>query len=384
MLRYGTPATEVLAAYAPVQGFGWGVIIERPVRDALLGVRSVREQAFGLLLLLIVLCSFFGAWISQRLAAPLNMLTHAVADFATGMGTTPLPHTTLSEVAHLASGFGVMRQQILARTREREQVEVELRAAKDVAETANRAKSEFLATVSHELRTPLTSIRGSLGLVTGGVTGLVTPQTKALLDIADKNSERLVRLINDILDIEKIESGKMTFDAKVLELTSLVEQAIEANRGYADQFGVSYALTHAEPHLQVNGDADHLMQVLNNVLANGAKFSPANGTVEVSVVCQGDTVRVAVMDQGTGVPDEFRSRIFQKFAQADSSDTRQKGGTGLGLSIARAIVEEHGGHIDFTTAGGATTFFFDLPIWREAVAPVSLDVNVPRYSHVLS
>ena len=125
-----------------------------------------------------------------------------------------------------------------------------------------------------------------------------------------------------------------------------------------------YALTHAEPGLLVKGSADRLMQVLNNLLSNAAKFSPVHGTVEITVVRQGNTVRVAVVDHGAGIPAEFRGRIFQKFAQADSSDTRPKGGTGLGLSIARAIVEKHGGQLDFTSeAGAGATFFFDLPVY---------------------
>ena len=226
----------------------------------------------------------------------------------------------------------------------------------------DRLKSEFIATVSHELRTPLTSIRGALGIVAGGVAGPVSPEATVMLDIAYRNSERLVRLINDMLDIEKIEAGTMTFDQQVLDLMLLIEQAIDANRAFARQFGVSYVLTHTDPGLWVNGNSDRLMQVLNNLLANAAKFSSPDGTVTVSVERRGAMVRVAVADQGTGIPAEFRARIFQKFAQADSSDTRQKGGTGLGLSIARAIVEKHGGQIGFTSeAGAGATFYFDLP-----------------------
>ncbi len=158
--------------------------------------------------------------------------------------------------------------------------------ARDIAECKqiDRMKSEFISTVSHELRTPLTSIRGALGLVTGGVTGTMSPQAQTMLDIAYKNSERLVRLINNILDIEKIEAGKMTVHEQVVELTPLVEQALEANQSYAKRFGVSYVLSHVELGVQVNGNAARLLQVLTNLLANAAKFSQANGTVEVSVV----------------------------------------------------------------------------------------------------
>jgi PAS domain S-box-containing protein len=233
-----------------------------------------------------------------------------------------------------------------------------------------RMKNEFISTVSHELRTPLTSIRGSLGLIAGGVAGPVPPQVKAMVDIAYSNSERLVRLINDILDIEKIESGKMAFDLQPHALLPLIEQTIAANSGYAAQLGVCYALQPLPADVTVNIDPDRLIQVLTNLLSNAAKFSPAGGTVEVAVVQHEGAVRVSVRDHGPGIPAEFHGRIFQKFAQADSSDTRQKGGTGLGLSISKAIMECFGGHIGFTTtAGSGSTFYFELPEWQPALLP---------------
>lgn len=250
--------------------------------------------------------------------------------------------------------------------------------ARDITERkqVDRMKNEFISTVSHELRTPLTSIRGSLGLIAGGVAGELPPRAKAMVEIAYTNSERLVRLINDILDIEKIESGKMVFNLQPLDLMGLIEQALEANRGYGEQFRVRFALAEALPGVKVNADSDRLMQVLTNLLSNAAKFSPPDDTVVVAVTRQNQRVRVAVRDHGPGIPEEFQSRIFQKFAQADSSDTRQKGGTGLGLSIVKAIVEKHGGEIDFVTARNqGTTFYVDLPEWQEPAA-VAIDAPV--------
>ncbi|HQS57862.1 MAG: hypothetical protein B7Y56_05665 [Gallionellales bacterium 35-53-114] len=236
--------------------------------------------------------------------------------------------------------------------------------ASDISERKkmDRLKNEFVSTVSHELRTPLTSIRGSLGLVAGGVAGEISAQARSLVDIAYKNSERLVRLINDILDIEKIESGKMVMNLKRQELMKLIEQAIEANRSYGDSYGVSFMITESLPGTQVNVDHDRLMQVMANLLSNAAKFSPAGGKVEIAV-CKGKRgVRVSVTDKGAGIPVAFHERIFQKFSQADSSDTRQKGGTGLGLSISKAIIENMGGEIGFESTGGTgTVFYFELP-----------------------
>jgi PAS domain S-box-containing protein len=231
-----------------------------------------------------------------------------------------------------------------------------------------RMKSELISTVSHELRTPLTSIRGSLGLIGGGVAGELPPQAKMLVDIAHKNSERLILLVNDILDMEKIEAGKMELHFKPVELMSLLHQALEANCAYGEQFNVSYELENDLPGIMVNVDPDRLMQVMANLLSNAAKFSSAGDKVRVAVIVSGKRVRVAVKDQGSGISEQFRSQIFQKFAQGDSSDTRKKGGTGLGLSITRAIVEKMGGNIGFSSEPNVlTTFFIEFPLREETV-----------------
>jgi PAS domain S-box-containing protein len=238
---------------------------------------------------------------------------------------------------------------------------------RDVSERkrVERLKSEFVSTVSHELRTPLTSIRGSLGLLAGGMAGSLPPRAQDMLRIALQNSERLGRLINDILDIEKIESGRLEFRPRWLALSDLVRRAIEANQGYAATHQVTLELSGLISGASVFADEDRLTQVLSNLISNAAKFSPANEAIDISIAEYNDVVRVSVRDRGPGIPDDFKPRIFQRFAQADSSDTRQKGGTGLGLSIAKAIVERMNGRIGFEEAeGGGTTFFFELPMRR--------------------
>lgn len=223
-------------------------------------------------------------------------------------------------------------------------------------------KDEFVATVSHELRTPLTSIAGSLGLLAGGAGGELPPGAARLISIAHSNSERLVRLINDILDIEKIESGKMNFEVQTIPLRGLLDQAVQANSGFAEKYGARLRLERGFDRAAITGDQDRLMQVLTNLLSNAIKFSPAGEEVLVSIARCDIGYRISVFNKGEGIPDEFKSRIFSKFAQADGSSSRQRGGTGLGLSIVKEIVTRLGGSVGFhSEAGEGATFFIDLP-----------------------
>ncbi len=236
----------------------------------------------------------------------------------------------------------------------------------------DRMKREFISTVSHELRTPLTSINASIGLLSDGIMGELPPKTHEMLSIARSNSDRLLRLINDILDIEKIESGKVEYDLRVLEIRPLVEQALESTRAAADQLSVSFSVHDTAPGARVRTDADRLIQVLTNLLSNATKFSPRGGVVRVTIARRDGSIRVSVSDDGPGIPESFREHVFQKFAQADASDRRQKGGTGLGLSICKAILQQLGGRIDFKSeAGKGTTLYFDLPEWRAGDAEPS-------------
>jgi signal transduction histidine kinase/CheY-like chemotaxis protein len=222
-------------------------------------------------------------------------------------------------------------------------------------------KSDFVSTVSHELRTPLTSMRGALGLVLSGAAGPVSSEGRDLLQIAQQNTERLIRLINDILDIEKIESGSITVRRDRCDLRGALDATIAGVEGYAAEHRTRIVL-HAPETADVTGDQDRLIQVFTNLLSNAIKFSPKDGEVVVSLEVESDLARVSVRDHGPGIPAEFQARIFGKFQQAESSSSRRHGGTGLGLAIAHAIVERHDGQIHFTTGAGAgTTFVVELP-----------------------
>lgn len=229
-----------------------------------------------------------------------------------------------------------------------------------------RVKDEFISTVSHELRTPLTSISGSLGLLAGQWTEQLPPSAVKLLTIAHKNCQRLVRLINDMLDIEKIESGRVVMHCVRIDLLRLAEQAIEDNRGFADGYGVKVSLDANSTSADVNADPDRLLQVITNLLSNAIKFSPTDGEVTIAVGRIGNACRITVRDHGGGIPEEFKPRLFEKFAQADGTNSRQNVGTGLGLSIVKQIVERLSGQIWFEDApGGGTVFRVDLPAWDD-------------------
>jgi PAS domain S-box-containing protein len=239
----------------------------------------------------------------------------------------------------------------------------------------DRLKDEFVSTVSHELRTPLTSISGSLGLLVGQCSGQLPQMAQRLLTIAHTNSQRLVRLINDILDIEKLESGRVVFNLSQVDIRQLVEQAIEDNRGYAEGYGVHIRFDTASADCEVNADPDRLVQVITNLLSNAIKFSPADGEVLVTVGKTDNVIRISVRDHGSGVPADFKDHIFTKFAQADGTSSRQKGGTGLGLSIVKQIVERLGGKVSFDDVpGGGTIFFVVLPAW-EGTAGREIDLE---------
>ena len=223
-------------------------------------------------------------------------------------------------------------------------------------------KNEFICMISHEVRTPLTSIHGALNLLTTGLGGELNEQGRQLLDVAYRNSRRLVRLVTDILDLQKIESGSMTFNMRPIELEPFLIHALAASREYASQYGVHLTMGPLPGTLSVRADSDRLMQVMDNLLSNAAKFSPPEGEVAVSVDRVDGHVRVSVRDRGPGVPSDFRSRIFERFAQAEPGGARP--GVGLGLSISKAIVEQLGGRLDYADApGGGAVFVVELPEW---------------------
>ena len=256
------------------------------------------------------------------------------------------------QLRHLATQLAAVTEQ-----RQRDRQQLNERSELDTL------KDEFISTVSHELRTPLTSIRGSLGLLSSGVMGNLDPKAQNLLRIAVTNTDRLIRLINDILDLERMESGRAPLQVRRCSIHELAEAAIDTMSAMAESVAVHIDLTTAgEDGLFFDGDSDRILQVLTNLLSNAIKFSPAASTIRVHAESTSESILLRIADEGRGIPSEKLDTIFDRFHQVEPSDARQKGGTGLGLAICRTIVQQHSGSIwAQRNLGPGSTFYVMLP-----------------------
>lgn len=244
----------------------------------------------------------------------------------------------------------------------------QLLVSRDVTDerTAARLKDELVSTVSHELRTPLTAIAGALGMVGAGAAGELPEKADRLVKIAQRNTERLIALVNDLLDVDKLRSGKVEYHLEPIDLVELIRASIEQTQTFGASSGVTLSAELPPSPVLVVSDRNRLLQVLANLLSNAIKFSPSDGQVEVRLTCDEKTASIGVIDHGMGVAEEFRPRLFQRFSQQDASPTRSQPGTGLGLVITRNIVEQLGGTVAFEpTEPRGATFRVDLPLATE-------------------
>lgn len=227
---------------------------------------------------------------------------------------------------------------------------------------AENIKEDFVSTVNHELRTPLTAISGALKLINSGVLDQAADKKQNMLEVAEKNTERLLFLINDLLDIDKIEKGKLNLHYSKVSMQTLLEQCVEENQAFAAQYNVELTITAFAP-CNISVDEDRLKQVITNLLSNACKYSPANDEVVIHVEHDEKNISITVTDHGPGIPEQYKASVFEKFTQADNSNTRELGGTGLGLSISKKIVELHKGNISFNSEPyKATSFTVTLPL----------------------
>jgi signal transduction histidine kinase len=224
----------------------------------------------------------------------------------------------------------------------------------------DQMKTAFVSDVSHELRTPLTSIIGSLGLLLSGTMGEIPDQGQRVLEIAERNSQLLLQLINDLLDMAKLEAGEVKYDFRPLDLKKAIDEALENLGSYGEGRGITFALKSDGPAV-VEADARRITQVVNNLVSNAVKFSPDGSEVIVTLSTRAGCAEVSVIDRGPGIPEAIRPRIFQKFVQGKAGK-QKTAGSGLGLSIAKVIVEGHAGNIGFETGGDGTRMYFDLPL----------------------
>ena len=295
----------------------------------------------------VALCHLLGYSEEELLANDIHSITHAEdrerdMDYARRTLAGEIEGYRFEKRFYHRSGRTVWTQLSVSLVRDRGgQPSYFVSQIQDISEQREmeRVKSEFISIVSHELRTPLTSIRGSLGLVLGTHADAIPASALRLLAIANNNCERLILLINDILDIDKIASGNMRFDMQERGLTDILQKAVQATEAYAQRFNVHLALDAPVQDVRLVFDEDRLLQVLTNLLSNAVKFSPPDDIVTLSTDSGERYVQLRVRDRGSGIPDEFRDRIFERFSQADSSTTRRFGGTGLGLAISKRLAE---------------------------------------------
>lgn len=259
---------------------------------------------------------------------------------------------------------------------------VYIAVARDITSRKNMeaARRELISTVSHELRTPLTSIKGSMSLLQSGLVGEIPEKAEQIIDISHRNVERMLLVINDILEIDKLDSGQLDMSMYPLDLGPFLKDAVAVNKGYADEHEVSFKTVGTDQNAVVSANEERLMQVVSNLMSNAVKYSPKQGTVEIQLEDIDGHWRVAVVDNGPGISGRDRQKIFEKFGQAESADGIKRTGTGLGLNIAKTLVERHNGRLGLKSElGFGSTFYFDLP--KEFTVPTR-DMNIARVETV--
>ena len=355
-------AGDVFAAYAPVADVGWGVVVEYPAATVLAGARAGREAAFAVLLVALAATGAAGAVAAQRLTTPLARLSRALTRFGAQQEYAPLVGSDVPEIADLASGFIGMRDQLAARAAERDQLLARAEAARAEAERAARLRDEFLGLAAHELRTPVAGLRGHAQFMVRVLGRNPAPDAAVVqraMEHIDRQTRRLADLVGELLDVGRIEAGKLGLVRAPVDIDRLVRDVVTILQAASPDRTI--ALRPAEQVMAVV-DAGRVEQVVANLLSNAVKYGRPDAPIAVEVGHLGDaTAFIAVRDYGPGVPEVERERIFDRFYQTRRDDEHH-GGLGLGLYISRQIVELHGGEIRVEApAGGGARFVVSLP-----------------------
>ncbi|MEP2532891.1 sensor histidine kinase [Shimia sp.] len=365
---------DMIAGYTFVPETGWGVMVPQPISELADRANESRSAAILVAFVQLAMAGLLSWWLSSWLVRPIRSIATAAGQLSQGDLDTrigELPNLTPHEIVQTAHAFDAMGDGIEKMTdrlqialEEAERVSHERAQLLEAAQKANQVKSQFVSMVSHELRTPLTSIKGALELMDSKVVSDdLPPEAKPLLEIALRNGRRLAVLIDDLLDLEKLDAGKLSFSFEPVELGALVTEAVEANAGYATLAGVSFNCDTSEQAITISADSSRLLQVMANLLSNAAKFSRIGDEVNVSVIADQGKAEIRVHDNGLGIPEGTGDSIFDAFTQLDSSDRRVVGGSGLGLNIARTIVARHQGTLTYeSTKGAGTVFLVTLPL----------------------
>ncbi len=323
----------------------------------------IRSLAF---IFIIILClSFFlvTKLVLKSTLKPLKMLSNRMVDFLNNRYTYQFRVPKKNEVGELELNFHSLAQRVLNNIED--------------LKALDSAKSDFLNIASHELKTPLTSIKGSLSLLRTGVDTLSSKNSKNLFKIAENETDRLIRLINDLLDLAKIEARKFPLKKDWISIDKIIETTLYSLEGISKTANVSLTYTSGQCKI-VNIDKDKVQQVITNLVSNAVKYSPENGTVIVSVtIDKSNYLRVEVKDEGDGISPDDQKLIFEKFRQASCPANPIVKGTGLGLAIAKAVIEEHNGTLNVhSQIGKGSSFYFTLPDWRQD--KVTIDFNEKR------
>jgi len=349
-LRYGAPPQEWLAAYAPLNELGWGVLVERPLAEDLSSVHGAREQAFGLLVVAVTLAALVALLVARYLNAPLNALAIAASRFGSGDAAAPLPRAGVSELARLSDAFDQMRQRLTLAAAGREQ--------------AIQQRDTFFSVAAHELKTPLTALLGQAQLFQRRAQreASLSARDQRSLDVVVAQAQRLNSLIAELLDVSRIEHGRLALERAPLDLNLLVARVIEELQATIETHSIRCEGLSSAP-LLIDGDALRLEQVLHNLLSNAVKYSPDGGEVTVRLSRAADEALVAISDSGIGIPAQALPQLFERFFRAPNAETRSISGMGVGLFVVREIVTLHGGRLLVTsTEGQGSTFTMILPL----------------------